>query len=84
MDIKTMMVEIAAMVGSMKSRSALNICLVRVAFTPPEMNMEMITSSNEVRKESSAAVRIEKRICGIVIRKKAFKRLAPKLLATLS
>ena len=51
-----MMVEIAAIVGSMKSRNALNICLVMVVFTPPEIKMEMITSSKEVRKDRSAAV----------------------------
>jgi hypothetical protein len=39
------MVEMAAMVGSMKSRSALNICFVSVAFNPPETNIAMITSS---------------------------------------
>ena len=79
-----MMVEIAAIVGSMKSRKALNICLVMVAFFPPEIKMEMITSSKEVRKDNSAAVNTEKRICGRVIRKKAFHLVAPKLLATLS
>ena len=83
-EINIIMVEIAAIVGSMKSRKALNICLVMVAFFPPEIKMEMITSSKEVRKDNSAAVNTEKRICGRVIRKKAFDLVAPKLLATLS
>ena len=39
------LVEMAAIVGSIKSRRALNICFVSVAFTPPEMNIAMMTSS---------------------------------------
>lgn len=53
------MVEIAAMVGSIKSLKALNMCLVNVAFFPPDTKIEMMTSSKDVRKASSAAVTIE-------------------------
>lgn len=78
------MVEIAAKVGSMKSLNAPNMCLVKVAFLPPDTNIEMITSSKEVRNDSKAAVAIENFICGAVITIKALMRLAPRLLATLS
>ena len=56
LDIRIMMVEIAAIVGSMKSRSAANMCLVSVAFKPPETKIEMMTSSNEVRVFQVSAV----------------------------
>ena len=39
----------AAIVGSIKSLRALNMCLVNVALPPPEMKIEMMTSSNEVK-----------------------------------
>ena len=47
-------VEIAAIVGSIWSRSALNMWRVSVALSPPEMNSAMTTSSSEVMKASSA------------------------------
>ena len=40
-----MIVEMAAIVGSIKSLSALNMCLVKVALTPPEMKIEMMTEA---------------------------------------
>ncbi len=40
-----MIVEMAAIVGSIKSLRALNMCLVNVALTPPEMKIEMMTES---------------------------------------
>ena len=52
----TMIVDIAAIVGSMKSLSELNICFVSVAVEPPETNIEIITSSNEERNDRRAAV----------------------------
>ena len=79
-----MMVEMAAMVGSMKSRSAANMCLVSVAFFPPETKIAIMTSSKEVRNASNAEVTIENFICGKVITKKAFSRVAPRLRATRS
>ena len=42
-EIRTMIVEMAAIVGSIKSLRALNMCLVNVALTPPEMKIEMMT-----------------------------------------
>ena len=45
MDIRTIIVEMAAIVGSIKSLRALNMCLVNVALTPPEMKIEMMTES---------------------------------------
>ena len=50
-EINIMMVEIAAIVGSMKSRKALNICLVMVAFFPPEIKMEMIMFLIKISKK---------------------------------
>ena len=79
-----MMVEMAAIVGSMKSRNAANMCFVSVAFEPPETNIAMITSSKEVRNDNSAAVTIENLICGKVMTKNAFTLVAPRLLATRS
>jgi len=73
------MVEMAAMVGSIKSRRALNICFVSVAFDPPETKIAMMTSSKEVRNDSSAAVTIENLICGKVMTKNAFIRVAQYL-----
>ena len=78
------MVEMEAIVGSMRSRSALNMRRVIVALGPPETNIAMITSSNEVRNESSAPVITEKRICGKVMTMNARKRVAPRLRATIS
>ena len=49
-----MIVEMAAIVGSMKSLRALNMCLVNVALTPPEMKIEMMTSSNDVKNANNA------------------------------
>ena len=54
MDIRTIIVEMAAIVGSIKSLRALNMCLVNVALTPPEMKIEMMTSSNEVKNANNA------------------------------
>jgi len=75
------MVEMAAMVGSMKSRKAANICFVSVAFDPPETKIATITSSKEVRNDNSAEVTIKNLICGNEIAKNAFRRVAPRLLA---
>ena len=72
------------MVGSMKSRSALNIRLVSVALLPPDTNIAMMTSSNEVRNDNKADVITENLICGKVIVKKAFNLVAPRLRATRS
>ncbi len=77
-----MMVEMAAIVGSMKSRNAANMCLVRVAFDPPDTKIAIMTSSKEVRNARSAEVTIENLICGKVITKNALSRVAPRLLAT--
>ena len=79
-----MIVEMAAIVGSMKSLRALNMCLVNVALTPPEMKIEMMTSSNDVKNANNAEVMTEKRIWGRVIIMNAFSLEAPKLLATRS
>ena len=57
-----MIVEMAAIVGSIKSLRALNMCLVNVALTPPEMKIEMMTSSNDVKNANNAEVMTEKRI----------------------
>ena len=46
---------------------------------PPDRNMEMITSSNEVRNASKAAVTIENFNCGKVISKKALILVDPRL-----
>ena len=72
------------MVGSIWSRSALNMLRVSVEFEPPAMNSARITSSNEVRNDSSAAVTSAKRICGSVMPTKARARDAPRLRATIS
>jgi len=40
-----MIVEMAAIVGSIKSLRALNMGLVKVALTPPEMKIEMMTEA---------------------------------------
>ena len=40
-----MIVEMVAIVGSIKSLRALKICLVKVALTPPEMKIEMMTEA---------------------------------------
>ncbi len=81
-ETSTMIVEVAAMVGSMKSRRAANICLVSVVLTPPETKITIITSSNDVRSDSRAAVTTENLICGSVIWKNAFTLVAPRLRAT--
>ena len=57
---------------------------VSVEFCPPAMNSDMITSSNEVKKASSAALTRAKRICGKVMVQKARAREAPRLRATRS
>ena len=44
-EIRTMIVEMAAIVGSIKSLRALNMCLVKVALTPPGMKIEMMTEA---------------------------------------
>ena len=77
-----MIVEMAAIVGSIESQ-ALNMCLVNVALTPPEMKIEMMTSSNDV-KMPIMRVMTEKRIWGRVITMNALSLEAPKLLATRS
>ena len=79
-----MIVEIDAIVGSIWSRRALNIFRVSVELSPPDMNIAMITSSNDVRNESRAEVMTEKRIYGSVTVTKAVKRDAPRLRAAFS
>ena len=74
----------AAMVGSIWSRSALNMLRVSVELLPPAMNSARITSSKLVRNDSSAALTSEKRICGSVTVRKARARDAPRLRATIS
>ena len=49
-----MIVEMAAIVGSIKSLRALNMCLVNVALTPPEMKIEMMTEAGSDRLTDSA------------------------------
>lgn len=83
-ETRTIIVDMAAIVGSMKSRKALNMCFVNVALEPPETKIDMITSSKDVRNESNNAVTTENLICGNVIMKNAFARVAPRLLATFS
>jgi hypothetical protein len=51
--ITIMIVEIEAIVGSIWSRSALNMFRVRVELSPPEMNIATTTSSKEDRNDSS-------------------------------
>jgi hypothetical protein len=77
-------VEIAAMVGSISSRNALNMRFVKVALSPPAMNNEITTSSREVMKASRAPEITEIRICGSVTVRNARKRVAPRLRATIS
>src|SRR5262249_1137963 len=76
-------VEIEAMVGSISSRSALNMRLVKVALSPPAMNKEITTSSSEVMKANSAPEITEILICGSVTVRKAHARVAPRLRATI-
>ena len=57
---------------------------VRVELLPPETNSARITSSNEVRNDSSAPETTAKRICGSVTSRKARGREAPRLRATIS
>ena len=82
--ITIMIVEIEAIVGSIWSRSALNMFRVRVELSPPEMNIATTTSSKEDRNDSSAAVITAERICGSVIVKKTHQRVAPRLRAAIS
>ena len=77
-EITIMIVEIAAMVGSIWSRNALNMLRVRVELSPPDTNMATITSSKEVKNASSADVMMENRICGKVTVKNAVNREAPR------
>ena len=65
-------VEMAAIVGSIWSRSARNMLRVIVELSPPETNSEMMISSKDVRKEISDAEISENLICGSVISIKAF------------
>ena len=71
------MVEMAAMVGSMKSLNAANMCLVRVALEPPETKIAMMTSSKEVKNANNDAVTTENLICGKVMTKNALSRVPP-------
>ena len=52
-------VDIAAIVGSIWSRSARNMLRVIVELSPPATNNEIITSSNEVKNEINDAEIIE-------------------------
>ena len=58
-------VEMAAIVGSIWSRSARNMLRVIVELSPPETNSEMMISSKDVRKEISDAEISENLICGL-------------------
>ena len=64
-------VEMAAIVGSIWSRSARNMLRVIVELSPPETNSEMMISSKDIRKEISDAEISENLICGSVISIKA-------------
>ena len=77
-------VDIAAIVGSIWSRSARNMLRVIVELSPPATNNEIMISSKEVRKEISPAETKENLICGKVISIKALVRLAPSERATFS
>ena len=77
-------VDIAAIVGSIWSRSARNMLRVIVELSPPATNNEIMISSKEVRKEISPAETRENLICGRVISIKALVRLAPSERATFS
>jgi hypothetical protein len=83
-DMMINIVDIAAIVGSIWSRSAKNILLVIVELSPPATNSEIIISSKEVRKEMSPAETKENLICGKVISINALLRLAPRERATFS
>ena len=77
-------VDIAAIVGSIWSRSAKNMLRVIVELSPPATNNEIMISSKEVRKEINPAETKENLICGKVISIKALVRLAPSERATFS
>jgi len=77
-------VDIAAIVGSIWSRSARNMLRVIVELSPPATNNEIMISSKEVRKEINPAETKENLICGKVISIKALVRLAPSERATFS
>src|SRR3546814_747877 len=77
-------VEIAATVGSMMSRNAVNMRLVSVVVWLPEIKMAITTSSNEVRNANQPAPNVARRICGKVTVQKALKRVAPSTLAAFS
>ena len=77
-------VEMAAMVGSIWSRSAKNMLRVMVELSPPDTNSEMMTSSKDVKNAISDAEISENFICGRVISKKARLREAPSERATFS
>ena len=72
--------EIAAIVGSIWSRKALNIVRVNVGLSPPNIVIATTTSSMEVKKASNAQVMMAKRICGTVMVRNAFQRGAPRAL----
>ena len=77
-------VDIAAIVGSIWSRSARNMLRVIVELSPPATNNEIMISSKEVKKAISPAETKENLICGKVISIKALVRLAPSERATFS
>ena len=77
-------VDIAAIVGSIWSRSARNMLRVIVELSPPATNNEIMISSKEVRKEINPAETDANVICGKVISINALLRLAPRERATFS
>jgi hypothetical protein len=55
-----------------------------VEFAPPDTKIARMTSSNDVRNDSSALVTMAKRIWGSVTSRNARGREAPRLRATIS
>ena len=56
-----MIVEMAAIVGSIKSLRALNMCLVNVALTPLEMKIEMMTEAGSGSQTEKEEIQIYKK-----------------------
>src|SRR6266851_3512576 len=83
-DAAVISVLIAAMVGSISSRSAVNIRLVSGWYWPPEMNRPTTVSSIAEMKAKMLPVSTLALICGSVTAKKLRKRLMPRLRATIS
>ena len=75
---------IAAMVGSISSRSAVNMRLVSGWYAPPEMNSPTTVSSSAEMKAKIAPVITLALICGSVTTRKLRNRFIPRLRATIS